>query len=368
MLKSTGLKIQMSETREKVNDLCNATSPADVSQRDTLEAELKAMEGEYREALTAESKEINKAFDTPESSEYREAMEITRKADLGTLVANAIARRNQTGAEAEAQVAWGLDGNQIPMAMISEFRTVAAPSDGGGTQPVSGYVFPLSIQNFANIARPMVPAGAPVYPSVVTAAVAGRPAEGAAHGSTEPTLRGQLLSPARIQAVASVTVEDRARYPALGPALASHLAEAVAAGMDTQALSDNNGFFDATSGPLTAPNDPGAASTYDQWAAILAKVVDGRHAGSMAEGGLLLHPDAFADAEKLYRGNNSDMSFAERIARVSRMRVSDAMPDSASSISGVLIVRGGAPASIQPTGRASPSRTCTPIPAPAPSP
>ena len=146
---------------------------------------------------------------------------------------NLLSRRNQTGAEAEAIAAWNLEGDQIPMSMLAEIRTVAAPSSGGGTQPVSGYVFPASVASFANVSRPTVAAGTQVYPSIVTGAIAGRPDEGAAHGSSEPALRGELLTPKRIQAVASLSVEDRARFPGLGPALASHLAGAVAAGMDT---------------------------------------------------------------------------------------------------------------------------------------
>ena len=143
------------------------------------------------------------------SAEHREAISITRRADLGVMLGHIITRRNTVGAEAEAQAAWNLDGTAVPMSMVAELRTVAAPTDGGGTAPVSGYVFPASVGAFANISRPSVPAGTPVYPSVVTSGAAGRPAEGAAHGSSEPTIRGQLLTPKRIHAVASVSVEDR---------------------------------------------------------------------------------------------------------------------------------------------------------------
>ena len=348
MTESQRLQIKMSQTRDAAND--ETTTDSD---RTRLLSELRDLEVKFRTALEAEVAQVDGDFAAggQPSAEFREMQEITRRADLGTMMANVISRRNQTGAEAEALVAWDLEGNQIPLSMIAEIRTVAAPTDGGGTQPVSGYVFPASIASFANIARPTVPAGTPVFPSIVTGAVAGRPTEGSAHGSSEPTLRGELLTPKRIQAVASVSVEDRARYPSLGPALAAHLAGAVAAGMDTQALSDTGGFFDtvAASRPLTTPSNPGSATTYAQWQAILAKVVDGRHAANLAGGGLLLHPDAFEDAEELYRGNQSSESFAERIARVSRMQVSAAMPATASNISNVLIVRGSSPGAVQPT-------------------
>ena len=347
MTPSQKIQIKMSETRQAANDSTNTDAD-----RDRLVGELAGLESEYRSALAAETAQVDQDFagQTPLSAEFREMQEITHRADLGTMMANVLSRRYQTGAEAEAIAAWDLKPDQIPLSMISEIRTVAAPTSGGGTQPVSGYVFPASIASFANISRPAVPAGTPVFPSIVTAAVAGRPIEGAAHGSSEPTLRGELLTPKRIQAEASLSVEDRARYPGLGPALALHLAGTIAAGMDTQALSDTRGFFDAVaaSRPLTPPSDPGTATTYPEWGAILGKVVDGRHAANLAGGGLLIHPDAFSDAEEIYRGNNSSESFAERIARVSRMQVSAAMPATASNISNVLIVRGASPGAVQP--------------------
>ena len=347
MTESQRLQLKMSETRQAAND--SNTTEAD---RERLLGELARLEGEYRTALGIETAEVNEDFQnhTPLTAEFREQQAITKRADLGIMMGNVISRRNQTGAEAEAVQAWDLGADQIPMAMIAELRTVAAPSDGGGIHTVTGYTFPQSIAGFANISRPRVPAGQPVFPSVVTAAVAGRPAEGAAHGSSEPVLRGELLTPHRIQAVASLSVEDRARYPDLPQALAVHLAGAIAAGLDTQALSDTSGFFDATvaTQPLTPASNPAAATTYEQWQAILAKVVDGRHAANLAGGGLLIHPDAFEDAEAIYRNANTSESFAERIARVSRMQVSAAMPATNGNVSNVLIVRGRTPAAVQP--------------------
>ena len=230
MTPSQNIQLKMSEIRQAANN-----PEVTESDHQRLMGELAGLEEAFRTALGTETAQVNEDFTThiPLTAEFREMQEITRRADLGTMMGNVIARRNQTGAEAEAQQAWNLDADQLPLSMIAEIRTVAAPTSGGGTQPVSGYVFPASIASFALISRPTVPAGTPVFPSIVTSAVAGRPVEGAAHGSSEPTLRGELLSPRRVQAVASLSVEDRARFPSLGPALAAHLAGAVAAGTAT---------------------------------------------------------------------------------------------------------------------------------------
>ena len=137
---------------------------------------------------------------------------------------------------------------------------------------------------------------------------------------------------------AGLSVEDRARFSGLPAALATHLAGLVAAGMDAQALSDDNGFFDSTSGPLTIPNNPAAATTYAQWAAILAMTVDGRRSATPAEGGIIMHPDGYNDAPE---------SFAERLARVTRLRVNASMPAAASNIVTMLVFRGSTPAAVQ---------------------
>ena len=61
-----------------------------------------------------------------------------------------------------------------------------------------------------------------------------------------------------------INIEDRARFPDLGTAVGRHLRNAVVAGLDVMALSDDNGFFDTTNGPLTPETDPGSATTWAQ--------------------------------------------------------------------------------------------------------
>ena len=61
-----------------------------------------------------------------------------------------------------------------------------------------------------------------------------------------------LLTP---PALASINIEDRARFAGLSQAVAAHLRRAVVAGPDAQALSNNDGSFDTSSGPLTAPSE-----------------------------------------------------------------------------------------------------------------
>ena len=254
-----------------------------------------------------------------------------------------------TSAEAEAQAAWEIGGDQIPLAMLAGYRQSTAPDDGGGTSGFVGYQFPQSIAGFCNIARPRVAPGTPVFPSISAAAVASRPAEGAAVTEDDATIRGELLTPKRVQAWSSISVEDRARFGGLGAALAAHLAGAVVLGYDTQALTGDDGFFDATNGPLTAQANPGAATTATQYLAMLSGGVDGRYALTPADVGLAMHPDAYADGAVLYRTNQSEADVMAIIARDGRLMVNAAMPDEdANNRVNILRVKGRMQAAIQP--------------------
>ena len=112
MTESQKLQIRMSETRQAAN--ATATAEAD---RDRLLVELDALESEYRIALAAETSRIDDDFagHLPLSAEFREQQQVTERADLGTMLGTILARQNTSGAEAEAQRAWGLEGDAIPM-------------------------------------------------------------------------------------------------------------------------------------------------------------------------------------------------------------------------------------------------------------
>ena len=350
MLKSQKIQLRMSELRERINSM----EPTKPSETEFLKgrADLAEMEKEYRQAVEGEDTYTGAAsFGGEDSSEHREALQVTRKADLGVLVGALVSKRSlhSGSAEAEAQNAWGLAGDNIPLAMLAEYRVAAAPSDGGGPQGFVGYRFPSTIADFANIQRPRVPAGTPVFPSITVASEASRPAEAAEVSDSDPTLRGELLTPKRIQANTKISVEDRARFGNMAAAIAAHLGGAVALGLDQQAMVGADGFFDTSSGPLTAPSNPGAASTYANYSAMLSGSVDGRYAENEAAVGLLVGMDTFVDGAAIYRSNNSEGHLMEDLARRGRLRVSAAMAGKdGNNRQNVLAVRGSSPAAVQP--------------------
>ena len=79
MTKVQKIQIQMSETREKVNDLAGAQSAEDISRRETLSAEHKAQEVELRAAIAAEGA----ASTSPESREWSD---LNSRFDYGRVV------------------------------------------------------------------------------------------------------------------------------------------------------------------------------------------------------------------------------------------------------------------------------------------
>ena len=134
----------------------------------------------------------------------------------------------------------------------------------------------------------------------------------------------------------------------MAAAIAAHLGGAVGAGLDQQALVGDEGFFDASSGPLSEPNAPGSATTYLEYANMLTGSIDGRYASTPAEVGMLVGQTTYVDGAALYRATASDENVMERIARIGRLRVSAAMPAAVSNVQGVLMVRGSTPAAVQP--------------------
>ena len=283
MLKSQELQMKMSELRERANKL--AAIEPNAAQHEEIRAEIAAMEPKYRAALEFEAKRTAIAS-SEDDAEHRERQNITGKADLGVLVGALVSRRALVvgSAEAEAQAAWGLPGDSIPMAMLTEYRVAAAPADGGGAQGFVGYRFPASVGEFANVQRPRVAPGTAVYPSITSASAANRPAEAGESTDSDPTLRGELLTPKRVQANTKISVEDRARFGGMAEAIAMHLAGAVAAGFDQQALLGDEGFFDTSSGPLTEPGAPGSATTQAQYDAMLTGSVARRYPNTASSG------------------------------------------------------------------------------------
>ena len=229
-----------------------------------------------------------------------------------------------------------------PLAMLGdmEMRTVTAPASGGGPSETLQYVFGQSIADFVGIARPRVPGGVPVHPSIISPSVASTPAAAGTVADSDATLRGELLTPSRVQATSKVSREDIARFPDMGRAIAVHLSQAVGHALDVYAIQNAaRGLLGGT--VLTLPLDGDAGTDWADFAALITSGIDGRGASLYRDVRVLVHPETFAFADKLFRGNNTSESVMERINRVAQLRVSDAIDEkTANDVQRALIIKG----------------------------
>ena len=241
MKKSQTFGLKISEVKERGLRL---PETATAEEQRAIRDELTDLEAEYRAALQSETETMDGAGDTPEN---RELQRLRERADVGVMLGAALVGGQLPVGSAEAEARAGFlpeysAGNVIPFQMLAEQRSVDIDI-GGGTQQFLAHQFPAGIATFANIARPSVPAGTPAYPSFTATGAVSRPAEGVDVADADPTLRAELLIPQRIRVSTKISVEDRARYPNFGAAVAAHLRAAVTAGLDDQALKATRAFL-----------------------------------------------------------------------------------------------------------------------------
>ena len=145
-----------------MNDLAGAESAEDIARRDTLSAELKALEAELRAAI-----EADEAAET--SPESREWAGLNSRFDLGEMFTNVMEHRASTGVIAEVQAERGVSVNAIPTELLMmEHRAVTpAPANvGQGQAEILGFVFPQSVAAFLSIPSQVCLGRRPNFPGV----------------------------------------------------------------------------------------------------------------------------------------------------------------------------------------------------------
>ena len=340
MLKSTKLKLQMSETREKVNDLASASSPADVSQRDKLDAELKGLEVEYRAAETAESAATDGVrFDDSETAEVRS---LVQQSSVERIVISALAGRSVDGAEAELQAHYGLDSHSIPLRLLIPERRDAAsfgttPAQPGSTPGIAGQVFGDSASAFANVRFEDVPMGTRVHPVMTTGALGnvGTPAASVAQAETDAVLSVKELKPKRAQVQLAYRLEDAATFGGVDSGFRENIRAGLRDKIDDQIL--NRG----TDGLLTqgtAPTNPTAATTAALYIAALYAGVDGRYAGNEAEVKILVGSAIYAHMAGLALATGDGRTVTDKMG--ARLRVSPNVPAYASNRQQAVVCKG----------------------------
>ena len=304
MLKTHRIQIRQSETREKINDLMDATSAADISRRDSLSAELKAIEVELRAAIESEESDLDAhraEYGTiaagglkGETAEFRQ---LVKKAKVGRIVTEVAAGRGViNGAEAELQAEMGVENNWIPLRMLwepgDELRAAASfganAAEPGSSPGIAPQVFGASIAQFANVFLETVPVGTrtvPVFTQGARGAVAA-PAKAAEVSETSAVMAVKEMKPARLQVQMSYALEDFYTYPELDQGFRRNIRDAVVDEIDNQLLNAAaKGLL--TTASDTEPSEPTASTTASIYIAAGA-AADGRHAANESEVKLLV--------------------------------------------------------------------------------
>ena len=120
------MQLRQSEARLALGALLDTTegdradtySEADLAKATT---EVRSLEGEIQAAMVAGEDETAETVKTG-SSEGREMRELVNRSNVGEIFDAALGKRPVDGASAEIQKHYGLDVNQVPLAMLAKSR------------------------------------------------------------------------------------------------------------------------------------------------------------------------------------------------------------------------------------------------------
>ena len=326
------------------------------SELDTLKAEY-ADNDSRRAALTIAGDAPVTHIET-RSAEGREFRGLVGRANVGEIFDAALGKRSVDGASAELQKHYGLDVNQVPLAMLVkdwpdtdklEVRAVTeAPTNVGDVQhSIVPYVFPQGAASFLGVDMPTVPTGQAVFPVLTKALDVRTPAENADAAETTGTFSADVLSPGRIQASFFYSREDRARFAGMDAALRENLNEGLADGLDKQILNGTNGLFAGTNLPDNAQT---TNDTFDSYLNNLCwNQIDGRYASMASELALVVGAATLKDLGSTYRNTSVDRSALDRLMELTGgVRVSAHVPAPSSNRQNAVIRRGMSVTAVAP--------------------
>ena len=355
MLKSHRVQIRMSETREALNALTDATDKADITRRESLAAEYKAQETELRTVIQEESDDMDKAEAEYKgqpfgaTAETRELRKLASKGSVDRILRAAVRGWGiSDGPEHELQSHFDLDSNVLPLVMLLDDETRAAASFGtspgtpGTTPGISGQVFGDSASVFANVRFEDVEPGVRIHPVITTGALTAgsnnvsTPDKSAEVTETDAVLSVKELTPKRVQHGFSYTLEDAATYPGLDLGLRRNLRQGLRDKVDEQIL---NRGSDGLLKFGTQPTGPSAESTAQSYIAA-ASAVDGRFATRESEVKMLVGETIYAHMAGRALATGDGRTVTDKLG--DRVRVSPHVPAYASDMQDAVVCKGNA--------------------------
>ena len=352
------LEIRAGEIRKRLADIGGMAELTDETR-----SELDKLKLEYQDS-DAKRAALTIAGDAPvtrietRSAEGREFKALIGKSNVGEIFDAALSKRSVDGASAELQQHYGLDQNQVPLALLVrswqdaddlETRAVTpAPANVGQVQQsIVPYVFPQSAAMFLGVDMPTVPVGEAVFPVLTKELDVRTPAESADANETTGSFSADVLSPSRVQAAFFYSREDRARFAGMDAALRANLSEGLADGLDEAILAGTNGLFTGTN----LPNN--AQTTNDDFDSYLSHLcwdqIDGRYAAMASDLSMVVGAATLKDLGSTYRNDSVDRSALDRLMELtSGVRVSAHVPAPSTNRQNVVIKRGMSMSAVAP--------------------
>ena len=352
------LEIRSGEIRKRLADIGALAELTDETRSELDKLKLEYTDNDGRQAALKIAGDAPVTHIETRSSAGREFRALIGKANVGEIFDAALSKRSVDGASAEIQQHYGLDANQIPLALLVrswpdnddlETRAVTpAPGNVGEVQhSIVPWVFAQSAASFLGVDMPTVGVGQAVFPVLTKELDVRTPAEGADADETTGTFSADVLSPGRVQAAFFYSREDKARFAGMDAALRENLSEGLADGLDKQILAGTAGLFTGTNLPNNAQTTD---DTFDSYLTNLCwNQIDGRYAAMAKDLAMVVGVATLKDLGSTYRNNSVDRSALDRLMElVNGVRVSAHVPGSASNRQDVVIRRGMSTTAVAP--------------------
>ena len=344
------LEIRAGEIRKRLADIGSMSELSDETRSELDKLKLEYADNDSKRAALVISEDAPVTHIETRSAEGREFRSLVNGANVGHIFDAALQKRSVDGATKELQDHYGLDQNQVPLALLvkswpdnDELETRAvtpAPANvGQQQQSIVPYVFPQSVGVFLGVTMPTVGVGEQVYPVLTSTLSVKTPAENVDADETTGAFSADVLSPARLQAAFFYSREDRARFAGMDAALRENLSMGLSDGLDKEILTGGNGLLHSTN---LANHNVTTETTYALYRSQFAyERVDGRYASTTGDLRVVMGAETYAHAAGQYRGNSDNVDALMSLqGAVGGVRVSAHVPDASSNRQNAVIRRG----------------------------
>ena len=370
MTRSQTLQIRLSEVRQRLNEISQLEGEALTdeirTEADTLTAEFRDKETQYRAAVVAEEEQRTQdaaELETGEAPESRERRELRQKASVGRYLAAAMRGQPLDGAELELAQAAGVEDRGIPLELWTPPRrpaeeralTPAPGTTGINLDLLRPAVFAPSIADRLMVDMPTVMSGTFASGTISTSTTADAEPKGDAVPETAAAFTVTTTTPHRVGASLLLSIEDVA---AVGQenfesVLRENISLALSDELDDQLINgdgDNTSPANNLSGffaRLTDPSAPAAGvASFDTFVGVAADGIDGLWASMMDQVSIVCGVDTYRLSAKTFRDEASadlgDISFADYAAEhLAGWWTNKRMPAAASNVQQAILCRKG---------------------------